>query len=176
YVVVRSNRSLSGLVPDLKGIVLGLDPKLPIEEMNSMDQLLSEELARPRFNLVLLAIFALLAVTLTAVGIYGLISYSVRQRTHEIGVRMALGAEGRDVLRLIVGQGLALALIGVAIGIVAALALTRLMTSLLYEVSATDPITFVVISLMLIGVAVGACFAPAYRATRIDPMVALRYE
>jgi ABC-type antimicrobial peptide transport system permease subunit len=133
-------------------------------------------IARERFNMLLLTIFAALALALAAVGIYGLVSYAVSQRTHEIGVRVAVGAQRRDVLRLILRDGAKLALFGTAIGIVAAFGLTRLMASLLFEVKPTDPATFVTVAGLLCLVALLACYIPARRAMKVDPMVALRYE
>jgi putative ABC transport system permease protein len=141
-----------------------------------MDQVLLESTARSDFNTTLLTIFAGLALLLAAIGIYGVMSYAVTHRTHEIGIRMALGAQRGAVVKMIVGNGLMLALIGIGVGIAGALALTRLLASLLFGVSPTDPATFVVITLLLLAVALLACYIPARRATRVDPTTALRYE
>ncbi|HKZ03657.1 MAG TPA: FtsX-like permease family protein, partial [Pyrinomonadaceae bacterium] len=133
-------------------------------------------LADRRFSMILLDAFAVVALLLASLGLYGVISYLVGQRTHELGIRIALGAQRTNVLRLVLGQGMKMALGGVALGLVAALGLTRLMAKMLYGVSTTDPVTFAVISLLLITVALLACFIPARRATRVDPLIALRYE
>jgi putative ABC transport system permease protein len=141
-----------------------------------MDQLLADSLSRSRFTMLLLGIFAAVALVLASVGIYGLIAYSVTQRTQELGIRIALGAQPRDVLRLVLGQGTRLTLLGIALGVLAALAFSRLLVTLLFGVSATDPLTFAGVAALLALVALMACVIPARRATRVDPMVALRYE
>jgi putative ABC transport system permease protein len=153
-----------------------IDPEQPVSDIRSMEQLLASSVARVRFNTLLLGLFAGLALILASVGIYGVMSYSVTQRTREIGIRIALGARSSDVLKMIIGQGMRLALTGVALGLVASLLLTRVMKSLLYGVTATDPLTFTTVSLLLSAVALLACYLPARKATRVDPMEALRYE
>jgi len=149
---------------------------LPVAHIRSMDEVRAESTARNRFNMMLLTIFAGLAVLLAAVGIYGVMSYAVGQRVHEIGVRMALGARAVDVLALVLRQGLTLALMGIAIGLMGAVWITEVMKSLLFAVSPNDPPTFAIVSALLLAVAVATAYIPARRATKVDPMVALRYE
>jgi putative ABC transport system permease protein len=163
-------------VAAVEGTIHSVEKDLPIFSIQSMDQRLGSSLATRRLTLVLLAGFAALALLLAAVGIYGVISYSVRQRMHELGIRMALGAQTGDVMKLILMQGLKLSLTGVAIGLTAAFSLTRWMKSLLFEVRPTDPMTFGVIALLLIAVSLLACWIPARRAAKADPMVALHCE
>jgi ABC-type antimicrobial peptide transport system permease subunit len=141
-----------------------------------MDQVISDSTARQNFNMLLLTIFAGLALLLAAIGIYGLMSYTVEQRTQELGIRMALGAGQNDMLKLIVRQGMLLAGIGVVIGLAASFGLNRLLATLLFGVKATDPITYAAVAIVLVAVAFLACYIPARRATKIDPLVALRYE
>ena len=156
--------------------VVRIDAEQPISDVRTMDDRIGRSLAARRFNMVLLAVFASLALTLAGIGIYGIVAYAVTERTHEIGVRLALGAQRRDVMAMIVAQGMAMAAAGAAVGVVSALPLTRVMTSLLFGVSAADPVTFAAIPLLLAAVAFVACYAPARRATRVDPLVALRTE
>jgi len=156
--------------------VARLDRDQPISDVRTMDERIGRSLSSRRFSMVLLALFAGLALTLAAVGIYGIVAYSVTERTHEIGVRVALGAQRRDVMAMVVGQGMAMTVAGTAIGVAASAALARLMSSLLFGVSAADPVTFVAIPLLLIAVALAACYVPARRATRVDPLQTLRSE
>jgi putative ABC transport system permease protein len=175
-LVVRTAGDPLQLAATVERTMHSIDKDLPVFGIRSMDQLLGNSMAQRRLTLTLLVSFAVLALLLAAVGIYGVISYSVRQRTHELGIRMALGATARDVLKLILSQGMKLALLGVGIGLLAAFALTRLMEKLLFKVDATDPLTFVVIAVGLLLVALLACLVPARRATQVDPLIALRHE
>ena len=153
-----------------------VDKDIPVAEVMTLENILARESSTRRFNALLFSVFAGLALILAATGVYGVLSYSVSQRTHEVGIRMALGAAHRDVLRLFMGQGMRLVLLGLVIGLGGAFVVTRLMSSLLFGVSATDTTTFVVVAAVLMLVGVFACYLPARRATRVDPLVALRYE
>jgi predicted permease len=174
--VIRTRQAPMASVAGIRDAMHSMDSEIPLGRMMTMEQVLSSSVTDWRFRTVLLALFGSLALFIAAIGIYGVISYSVAQRTHEIGVRIALGAVRRDVVKLVVGQGLKLALAGIAIGLVGAWALTRFLTSLLFGVKPTDPLTYVVVCLILTAVAVLASYLPARRATKVDPMVALRYE
>jgi putative ABC transport system permease protein len=175
-LVVRTASDPTSLTAAIRREVLSLDKEQPISGVLTLTELLATSVAQRQFAMLLLGVFAVVALLLAAIGIYGVLSYAVTQRTHEIGIRMALGAGQREILRLVVGQGMRLALLGVGIGLAVALALMRLLASLLFEVSATDPVTFVSIALLLAGVAFLACWIPARRAARVDPLVALRCE
>ena len=175
-VVVRSSSSVSSVAAAIRRTVRSIDKDLPVTDVESFPKAVVASVAQERFRTLLMSSFSGIALILAAVGIFGVISYSVSQRTHEIGIRIALGAQQHNVLRLILGQGTKLALLGLGAGAVAALLLTRLMASLLYGVSATDPLTFGAVCIILLAVAVTACYVPARRAMRVDPMVALRHE
>jgi predicted permease len=175
-ILVRTANDPLALVSTVRNELQKLDPELPMAAVATMDQLLADSLSRSRFTMLLLGIFSAVALVLAAVGIYGLIAYSVTQRTQELGIRIALGAQRHDVLRLVLAQGTRLTLLGVTLGVFAALALSRLLASMLFGVSATDPLTFAGVAALLGVVALLACFIPARRATRVDPIVALRYE
>ena len=175
-VVVRGTSDPSTLVAAIRREVLSVDPGQPIYNVQTMEAVIVKSVSERRLNMLLLTVFAGVAMMLAMVGIYSVMSYTVTQSTREIGIRMALGARPLDVLRLVVGQGLKWTLLGVGLGLAGALGLTRLMESLLFGVKATDPLTFVLVSALLIAVALLACYWPARRATRVDPMIALRYE
>ena len=175
-LAARTTNNPENSIASIRRAIREVDPNQPVYGVRTMEQKLSRSISAQRFSALLLGIFAAVALILAAVGIYGVIAYSVTQRTHEIGVRLALGAQAGDVFKLIVGQGLRLALIGVAAGLLGAFAVTRVMASLLYGVSATDPLIFFGVSLLLAAVAFLACYIPARRATKVDPMIALRYE
>jgi len=175
-ILVRTSNDPLAIVSQARSELQHIDPELPMAGVATMDQLVADSLSRSRFTMLLLGIFAVVAVVLASVGLYGLIAYSVTQRTQELGIRIALGAQRRDVLRLVLGQGTRLTLLGVAVGVLAALAFSRLLSTLLFGVSATDPLTFAGVAALLALVALMACFIPARRATRVDPIVALRYE
>ena len=175
-LAIRTPDVSSGLVEEVKKQVWSLDSQIPVSDVHTMDELMAVSLAQQRFNMLLLGLFATLALVLAAVGIYGTMAYRVGQRMHEIGIHIALGAQRRDVLRLVLNDGAKLACFGIAIGIAAATALTRLMTSLLFGVKPTDPETFAVVAIVLAIVALAACYVPTRRAMRVDPMVALRHE
>jgi predicted permease len=173
---IRTSQDPKSITQMVRTVVRARSPDIPVEKLVSMEEILGESLAPQQVTAVTLTAYALVALLLASIGLYGVLAYSVSQRTHEIGIRMTLGAERRDVLRLVVGQGMILTLMGLGIGIVGALGLTRFLSSMLYGVTPDDPLTFASMSLLLAGVALLASYLPARRATKVDPMVALRYE
>lgn len=175
-LLVRTTTPAATTIAAIRSEIKALNKNIPAPKIETMDKLLADVVAEPRFQTMLLTLFGMVALLLATVGIYSVMAYSVAQRTHEIGIRMALGAQVVDVLQLVIGQGLKLVLLGVAIGLVAAWALTRLLTALLFGVRATDPLTFIVITLLLLSVALLACWIPARRATKVEPIIALRCE
>jgi putative ABC transport system permease protein len=175
-LAVRSSVEPMNLANAVRQEVWAIDSNIPITDVRTMENILANVTSQPRFNTILLGIFAAVALALAGVGIYGVLSYSVTQRTREIGVRIALGAQQGDVLKMIVRQGMFLTLLGVGLGLMASFVMTRLMAGLLYGVSATDPAIFMIITLLLIAVALLACWIPARRAAKVDPIIALRYE
>ena len=177
-VVVRTATGIdpTSVVPTIRSQVHAVDDDVPVHSVATMESMVYRSIAQPRFYTFLLGTFAAVALVLAMVGVYGVIAYSVSQRTHELGIRIALGARPRDIFRMVIGQGLGLAFLGVVLGLIGALALTRYLETWLFGITPTDPLTFAVVSTLLVGVALLACFFPARRATKVDPMVALRYE
>jgi putative ABC transport system permease protein len=176
FVAVRTSIPAAQLIPSIRSVIREVDPVLAVADIRTMNQRVADANAGRRFQTFLLAVFAGMALFLAAVGLYGLMAYAVKQRTAEIGVRIALGAQRRDVLKLILGQGIMLTIAGLAVGLIAALAMTRVLVSLLYGVVPSDPVTFIIVPLVLVAISLLACYVPARRAMRVDPMVALRYE
>jgi len=175
-VALRTKAAPAGVTESVREAVHAIDPDLPLAKVATLATLVDDSMSQPRFSVLLLGSFGVLALLLAAIGMYGVISYSVLQRTQEIGIRMALGAQRHKVFRMVLGQGARLAAMGIAIGLVAALGVTRLMARFLFGVRPTDPLTFAGVSLLLLGIALLACYLPARRAMRVDPMVALKYE
>jgi predicted permease len=175
-VLMRSQQQPLALIEPIRQAIEQMNSEQVLYEVRAYDEVVASSIAAQRFSMVLLGTFAALALLLSSIGIYGVISYLVSQRTREFGIRIALGAQRRDILRMVLGHGANMALIGVALGLLGALGLTRLMSGLLFGISATDPITFLVVACLLTLVALAACYIPARRATRVDPIVALRYE
>ena len=175
-VVIRSTVEPASLAPALRQAVADVNSSVSVSDIQTMEHIVSESVTQPRFNLFLLGLFSGIALLLSAAGIYGVTAYTVTQRTHELGIRLALGAQVSDVLKMVLGQGMAVIGIGLVIGLAAAFALMRLMRSLLFGVGENDPLTFVAITLVLLLVALFACYIPARRAAKVDPLIALRAE
>jgi putative ABC transport system permease protein len=175
-VVLRTPGDPSGVMKQVEQQVRTLDPGIAIRDLQPLESYIDDARAPMRFNLILIAIFGIVALTLASVGLYSVMAYSVSQRSHELGIRIAVGASPRDILQLVLGQGIRLTLFGAAFGLLASLLVTRALASLLFGVSATDPVTFIAVPIVLALVAMLACYLPARRAMRVDPMIALRYE
>lgn len=174
--MIRTAQEPLGLTPAVREVLRGIAPTLPLSTVKSLDDIVAESLTDQRFMTILLTLFGAMALLIATVGVYGVISYSVAQRTHEIGIRVALGASRGRILNMVLGQGLLLAAVGSAVGLVASYWLTKLLSDQLYGVRATDPKTLIGVTIVLLAVAMMACWIPARRATRVDPIVALRYE
>jgi putative ABC transport system permease protein len=174
YLVVRATADPMTLTTAIRRKVQEIDKTQAVAAIKTMEEYLSESVARPRLYAILLVVFAGLALLLSAIGLYGLMAYTVSQRTHEIGIRLALGGQRRDIFKLVVGRGLLLGLVGLSVGVAGALALTRMLTGLLFGVKPTDPVTFAGVLSLLLLVSLLACYLPARRATKVDPMIALR--
>ncbi len=175
-VVVRTSGDAAGAASAIRKLISGIDPTQPVYELQTLEQALADSIAPRRFNLFLLGTFAATALLLALIGIYGVIAYAVTRRMHEIGIRMALGARRGEIVWMVIRQGMAFALLGIAMGLLAALGLTRLMASMLYEVKTDDASTFAAVALLLGAASLFACFVPALRAAAADPLVALRHE
>jgi len=175
-VAMRTTADLRVAAGFARDAVRAVDPDLPLANVRMLEDIVSESMTQPRFSMLLVAIFGALAVVLAAIGMYGVISYSVAQRTQEIGIRMALGAARGDILRMILGQSARFALLGIVLGAAAALVVTPLMRTFLYGVAPADPLTFAAVSLLLIAIALAACYVPARRAMKLNPTIALRYD
>jgi putative ABC transport system permease protein len=176
HLVLRTDAEPEALVSAVRREVHAIDPELALSRVGTMEELMSSSTGQARYRMTLLGTFAGVALLLAAVGTYGVTAYAVSRRTREIGIRIALGAGRGDIVRLVIEQGMGPSLVGVAVGVAASLALTRFVSSLLYGVSGTDPTTFTAVVLLLTGVALAACYIPARRALKVDPLVALRYE
>jgi putative ABC transport system permease protein len=176
FYAVRTATDPTEMIPSIRARLEEVEPEMSVSSVATLDQHIARKLVRPKFQMTLLGIFSGIAFAIAMMGIYGVISYSVSQRTHEIGIRMALGAQRGDILKMVVGQGMLLVIVGVGIGLAGAFVLTRFLESLLFGVAPTDPATFAAVAAVLAAVALLACYLPARRATKVDPMVALRYE
>jgi len=174
--VVRSQSDMASLVPQLQKTIWSVDRNVPLTDVKSMGEVMSATVSEPKFHTSLLIAFAAIGLVLTLIGIYGVISYSVSRRTHEIGIRIALGAHPQGVLRLVLSQGTKLALLGAILGLVGSCALMRLLTSQLYDIKPGDPLTLICAALLMLAIAMAASYIPARRATRVDPLIALRHE
>ena len=175
-IAVRTKGDPAAVTASARRAVQSIDPDLPLANVATLTRLVDESLAQPRFAMLVLAAFGAIALLLACIGMYGVMSYAVAQRTQEIGIRMALGADRRNVFAVVIGQGARLAGLGIAIGFVAALATTRILASFLFGIGATDPLTFLEVSVVLAATAFVACYLPARRATRVDPLIALKTE